>query len=59
MNYKNYINGKWVKTGKTFASTNPATGELVGKCCEAGPREVAMAKSKATPAIKTMEIIKE
>ena len=50
MNYKNYINGKWVKTGKTFASTNPATGELVGKCCEAGPREVAMAVKSARKA---------
>ena len=51
MNYKNYINGKWVKPGRTFASRNPATGEVVGKCYEAGPREVALAVKSARKAL--------
>jgi len=31
--YKNYINGKWVKSvsGKTFESKNPATEKVIGK----------------------------
>ena len=51
MNYKNYINGRWVKTQQTFSSTNPATGEVIGKCFEAGSREVQMAVKSARKAL--------
>ena len=37
---KNFIAGKWVATGSTFGSVNPATGELVSRCMEASQQEL-------------------
>ena len=34
------IAGKWVATGSTFDSVNPATGELVSRCAEASQQEL-------------------
>lgn len=66
--YFNYIDGKWVAaaSGKTFASHNPATGELVGRAPESEAQDVARAveaaarafeKWRKTPAPRRAEII--
>ena len=44
-----YVGGAWVKSndGKTFAVTNPATGEELGQVADLGPAETEMAIKKA------------
>jgi len=65
---KNYINGKWVEsiTGRTFESTNPATGEVVGIITLSSEEDVRQAvdaadaafhKWRKTPAPERAEII--
>ena len=47
---KNFIAGKWVATGSTFDSVNPATGELVSRCAEASQQELDAAVAAACDA---------
>ena len=44
-----YVGGAWVKAndGKTFAVTNPATGEELGQVANLGPAETEVAIRKA------------
>ena len=44
-----YVGGAWVKAnnGKTFAVTNPATGEELGQVADLGPVETEVAIKKA------------
>jgi aldehyde dehydrogenase (NAD+) len=64
----NYINGRWVaaESGKTIASHNPATGELIGTVPASEREDVALAvdaasnvfeKWRKTPAPRRAEII--
>lgn len=64
----NYIDGKWLPaaSGKTFASYNPATGELIGSVPQSEAQDVAQAVDAAarafehwrkTPAPRRAEII--
>lgn len=66
--YSNYIDGKWVpaQSGKTIASYNPATGELIGTVPASDAQDVANAvdsaarafeKWRKTPAPRRAEII--
>ncbi len=50
--HRNYIAGQWVDalSGRTFASLNPASGELIGEAPECGPEDVARAVSAAQEA---------
>ena len=43
--YKNYINGKWVKSasGQTFPSKNPANGKVLGKFQKSNKSDVQQA----------------
>ncbi|QDR82646.1 aldehyde dehydrogenase family protein [Sporomusa termitida] len=52
---KNYINGLWVEsvTARTFTSTNPATGEVVGLVTLSGPEDVRQAVDAAAAAFNT------
>jgi acyl-CoA reductase-like NAD-dependent aldehyde dehydrogenase len=52
--YKNYIAGQWVEaqTSATFASYNPANGELIGEVPQCGPADVETA---VTGALKAFE----
>jgi aldehyde dehydrogenase (NAD+) len=63
-----FIAGEWVpaRSGATFESRNPATGEVVGRFAAGGPEDVAMAvkaaemalpRWRATPAPKRGEIL--
>ncbi|MBO8178163.1 MAG: aldehyde dehydrogenase family protein [Bacillus sp. (in: Bacteria)] len=49
---KLYINGEWVesKTGKTFDTPNPATGETLATVYEAGPEDIDLAVKAARKA---------
>jgi|FaiFalDrversion3_1042247.scaffolds.fasta_scaffold00133_2 aldehyde dehydrogenase (NAD+) len=50
--YPNYIRGRWVpaRSGATFESINPATGEVLGICALSGPEDVAEAVAAAKEA---------
>jgi len=50
--YKNYINGKWVKSvsGKTFESKNPATEKVIGKFQQSNEQDVKAALDAAEKA---------
>lgn len=65
---KNFIDGRWVeaKSGKTFASINPATEEVVADIVASGPEDIteavsaakaAYAKWRLTPAPRRGEIL--
>ncbi len=47
--YKLFINGEWVESasGQTFAATNPANGETLATCANAGPEDVDKAVDAA------------
>lgn len=49
---KNFIGGTWVeaRSGRTFESRNPATGELVGVCADSGPDDIDEAVKAASRA---------
>lgn len=64
----NYIDGKWIPaaSGKTFASHNPATGELIGTVPESDREDIARAveaaarafdKWRKTPAPRRADIL--
>jgi succinate-semialdehyde dehydrogenase/glutarate-semialdehyde dehydrogenase len=42
---RSYVNGEWINadSGKTFAVTNPATGEEIARCADLGQAETARA----------------
>lgn len=58
-NYQLYINGKWVdgKEGKMFNAYNPANGELLATCVDAGKEDVDDAVQAAWKAWKTWKDI--
>ncbi|MBN2908013.1 NAD-dependent succinate-semialdehyde dehydrogenase [Polycladomyces sp. WAk] len=49
LQYQLYINGEWVSSGngRTFAVTNPATGEMVGEVADATAEDVRRAVEAA------------
>jgi len=53
--YKLFIDGKWTNSsdGKTFIATNPATGEQLATCTNAGPDDVNRAVDAACKAFET------
>ena len=66
--HRNYIAGQWVDalSGETFASTNPANGELIGEAPKGGREDVekavaaaaeAFAKWRKVPAPKRGEML--
>ena len=54
-NYKLFIDGKWVdpKEGKTFIAYNPANGEVLATCADAGKEDVDMAVKAAWKAFES------
>jgi aldehyde dehydrogenase (NAD+) len=50
--YENYIDGCWVpaRSGRSFESSNPATGECLGQAPASGPEDVADAVAAAKAA---------
>ncbi len=54
---RNYIGGRWVETGATFATTNPATEELIAQVAKAGAREVDAAVKAAKAAYKEWRLM--
>lgn len=53
--YSLFIGGKWVegKEGKTFESHNPANGELLATCVDAGKEDVDLAVQSAWKAFES------
>ena len=49
--FKNFINGQWVATGKTFENRNPVDNSLIGPVHEAGRAEVDAAVKAARAAL--------
>ncbi len=50
--FLNFIDGRFVATGKTFDNRNPATGRVIGPVHEAGAAEVDAAVQAARRALK-------
>jgi aminomuconate-semialdehyde/2-hydroxymuconate-6-semialdehyde dehydrogenase len=50
--FLNFIDGRFVATGKTFDNRNPATGRVIGPVHEAGAAEVDAAVEAARAALK-------
>ena len=50
--FRNFIDGAFVATGKTFDNRNPATGRVIGPVHEAGAAEVDAAVQAAQRALK-------
>lgn len=48
-----YINGEWIKTGRQFPVTNPATGEEIGTVRDGGQAEAEQAIESAHRAFKS------
>ncbi|MFT3895208.1 MAG: aldehyde dehydrogenase family protein [Anaerolineales bacterium] len=57
MEFRNYINGKWVNGQKTFQTINPATEEVVADIAEAETSDVDAAVNAATEAFKTWRLV--
>ena len=53
--YGLFINGEWVdaEDGKTFVTTNPATGEKLAECADASAADVDRAVKAARAAFAT------
>jgi len=51
---KNFLGGQWrdAQTGRTFESRNPATGDVVGRCVDSGPEDIAEAVKAAAAAFE-------
>jgi aminomuconate-semialdehyde/2-hydroxymuconate-6-semialdehyde dehydrogenase len=49
--FKNFIDGQWVATGRTFENRNPADNSLIGPVHEAGRPEVDAAVAAARAAL--------
>ena len=52
LRFDSYINGSWIAGSKTFAVTNPATGEVIAKVADLGAAEVTAAIDAAVSAQK-------
>ncbi len=54
---KNFIGGQWVeaRSGRTFESRDPATGEVVGQCADSGPEDMDQAVKAAAEALKSWQ----
>jgi len=50
--FKNFINGEWVATGRTFDDRNPVDNSLIGRVHEAGKAEVDAAVAAARRALQ-------
>jgi len=57
MEFRNYINGKWVKGRTTFQTINPANEELVAEIAQAEISDVDAAVSAATEAFKSWRLV--
>ncbi|ODT73216.1 MAG: aldehyde dehydrogenase [Pelagibacterium sp. SCN 63-23] len=51
--FGHFIDGKWTKPGKTFASTNPANGEVLADITDGSAAEVDSAVKAARTAFKS------
>lgn len=49
--FKNFIHGEWIATGKTFPDVNPVNNEVIGRVHEAGRAEVDAAVKAARAAL--------
>ena len=54
---RNYIGGRWVETGRTFETRNPATEELIAPVAQAGASEVDAAVKAAKQAYKDWRLV--
>ena len=57
MEYKNYINGKWVSGKNTFQTINPATEELVAEIAQAELTDVDVAVTAAKEAFNAWRLM--
>ena len=51
----NFIGGKWIpaQSGRTFATRNPATGQVIAHCADSGVEDVRQAVAAARGAFKS------
>ncbi len=54
---RNYIGGRWVETGETFATYNPATEELIAPVAKASASDVDAAVRAAKEAYKQWRLV--
>lgn len=54
---RNYIGGRWVETGETFATYNPATEELIAPVAKASTSDVDAAVQAAKAAYKDWRLV--
>ena len=57
MEFKNYINGKWVEGRSKFQTLNPANEEVLAEIAEANSSDVAAAVDAATEAFKSWRLV--
>ena len=57
MEFRNYINGRWVKGRSTFQTINPANEELVADIAQADLTDVDAAVNAATEAFKSWRLV--
>jgi len=57
MEFKNYINGKWVDGRSKFQTINPATEEMLAEIAQADNSDVEAAVSAATQAFKSWRLV--
>ncbi|MGB8981855.1 MAG: aldehyde dehydrogenase family protein [Anaerolineales bacterium] len=57
MEFKNYINGKWVDGRSKFQTINPATEEMLAEIAQAENSDVEAAVSAATQAFKSWRLV--
>lgn len=50
--FRNFIDGRWVETGKTFDNRDPVDNRLIGRVHEAGDAEVDAAARAAKAALR-------
>ncbi len=57
--FRNYIGGEWLdaKSGETFESTSPATGETIGTFPRSGPEDVDAAVAAAKAAFEDWRLV--
>ena len=56
MEFKNYINGKWITGKSSFTTVNPATGETLAQIAEANLADVESAVQAATDAFNSWRL---
>jgi aldehyde dehydrogenase (NAD+) len=57
MEFKNYINGKWVEGRSKFQTINPANEELLAEIAQAETSDVEAAAKAATEAFKSWRLV--